>query len=171
MEPEGSASPSMSLPTLVGPKKRLNNSDHHRYPSLENGPGPTIMKKSRGKLGRYRPSTPGPNASTPTPTAKFAMPSTSTPTPTSQATVPSTAGSTATVLHHTVRPGTSSTNRPSSLHQAVLGKQEEAMIEAMKETGEKMKTAGEKIKAEANMGLKREDGGDAKPRGYTGAWP
>jgi hypothetical protein len=161
MNPEGDASPSMSPPTLTGPKKRLHE-NHHRYPSLENGPGPTIIKKPRSKLFqsvKNRPSTPSPESAVPstTPNASATIPST--PVTTATAT-PST---TATVLH-TVRPSTSGTHRPSSLHQAVLGKQEEAMVEAMKREEEKMKAD-----VEANMGLKRE--GDAKARRYTGAWP
>jgi hypothetical protein len=145
MAPEGDASPSMSPPTLTGPKKRTHNNlqQHSRYPSLENGPGP-ILSRAGSKL-LDRPATPGPN--TPTPT------------------VPSTAGSTATVLQHKGRPSTSGTNRPSSLHQAVLGNQEQAM----KAEGEGTEAVGEKTKAEANVGRKME--GDAKPRGYTGAWP
>ena len=160
---------SMSPPTLVGPKKRLQE-NHHRCPSLENGPGPTIVRKPRSKLFqsvKNRPSTPGPESALPstTPNASATMPST--PATTAAIATPST---TATVLH-IVRPSTSGTNRPSSLHQAVLGKQEEAMVEAMKQEGEKMMATGEKITAdvEANMGLKTE--GDAKARRYTGAWP
>jgi hypothetical protein len=165
---EGDASPSMSPLTLVGPKKRTNNDHHHRYPSLENGPGPTITKPPRSKLAKYRPATPGPNGrNASTPIAKTAVEAT--PTPASATTVPSTAGSTATVLHHTQRPGTSGTNRPSSLHQAVLGKQEEAMVKAVEEASEKLKAAAEKIKAKASVDKEME--GDAKPRRYTGAWP
>lgn len=78
---------------------------------------------------------------------------------TTASTPPGTAETSGTVLK-TERPITSGSNRPSSLHQAVLdvaGEQEGRDEEEVEK------------KVEANVGRKMED--NARPKGYSGAWP
>ncbi|KAF1830067.1 hypothetical protein BDW02DRAFT_583193 [Decorospora gaudefroyi] len=148
--PDGS--PDVEPPRITGIKKCAQ--EHHtRFPSLENGPGPTITESvpsSRTITSRF-------NSENYTNLSNISSISV---TPTTPAT-PATPSTAATVLK-TVRPSTSGSNRPSSLRQAVMGIGEERKSE---------EKGAEHAKEKVEANVERKVDGDARPKGYTGAWP
>ena len=153
--PAAPGSPTLSPPPLTGIKKRVHD-NHGRYPSLENGPGPTFVTRSARAPRSFNSqnSTDLSNLSTVDGPATSGRAVLSDP-------------MTTTSLDAERRPDTAVSTRPGSLHQAVLdiGEKEAqtGVTGAIEEEFEKAKT--EEASTERSRDAK------LRPKGYSGAWP
>lgn len=171
----------ISRSRLPAGRKRRAQDSHGRYPSLENGPGPTIVKKMRRPMGldsrnfvnksnssvRDGPTLPS-KSTLNSPTATVGVPegTTTKDTPTEVMSTSPTASTRTTALD-TEQSNMASPDRPSSLHQAVLkayGQDTDIGNEGARVGG------GRETKAEDQSNDSKTDA-KTRPRGYTGAWP
>ncbi|EOA83756.1 hypothetical protein ACJQWK_00640 [Exserohilum turcicum] len=159
---------------LTGGHRKRAQDTHGRYPSLENGPGPTIVKKIRKPTSLHSrgfhksdssacdaPDTPNKLTLSSLTTVEEPARTATKDTATEVMSIAATDSTGPTALN------TEQLNRPSSLHQAVLDI-----------CGQGTEIGGEHTRVDSGRAIKAEDRSSGtgtevhvRPKGYTGSWP